>query len=207
MKDAAVQTRLPTEERQVEIAAAALRLAGEISPAMITTAQIAEAVGISQGAVFRHFETKDAIWLAAMAWVRTQLLGALEAAAKTEVLPSDALCAVFKAHVGFVATHPGVPRLIFHEMQSPKESPVKLEVRTLLGAYRALLTALLDAAAQRGDLRKTLDPDAAVTLFVGAVQGLIMQSMAAGRAQVLTTQADAVFHIFLQGICRDRRAK
>ena len=207
MKDTAAQIRLPTEARQVEIAAAALRLAGEISPALITTGQIAEAVGISQGAVFRHFETKDAIWHAAMVWVRTQLLGAMQAAAQAEALPTPALRAVFMAHVGFVAAHPGVPRFMFHEMQSPKDSPVKREVRTLLAAYRALLMALLDAAGRRGDLRAGVDPDAAATLFVGAVQGLIMQSMAAGRAHVLTTQADAVATIFLQGICRERRVK
>jgi len=196
-----MQTRLPTQERQVEIAAAAMRLAGAFSPALITTAQIAEEVGISQGAVFRHFASKDAVWHAAMVWVRTELLGAVEAAAKAEASPLEALRAVFKAHVEFVAAHPGVPRFIFHEMQSPKDSPVKREVRTLLGTYREMLLALLDKAAQGGALRAALDPDAAATLFVGAVQGLIMQSMAAGRANLLTTQADAVFTIYLQGIC------
>lgn len=201
-----MQTRLPTEARQVEIAAAAMRLAGTISPALITTAQIAEVVGISQGAVFRHFASKDAVWHAAMVWARTELLGAVQAAAKAEASPFQALRAVFKAHVGFVAAHPGVPRLIFHEMQSASDSPVKREVRMLLRTYRELLVALLDDAAQSGAVHAELDADAAATLFVGAVQGLVMQSMAAGRTSVLKTQADAVFTIYLQGIRADQGA-
>ncbi len=192
--------RLPTEERQVEITAAALQLASEISPALITTAQIAEQVGISQGAVFRHFPSKDAVWHAAMRRVHAELLGAIEAAAQAAASPLEALRAMFKAHVDYVATHPGVPRFIFHEMQLPKDTPVKQEVRALLRAYRLRLLGLLDDAAQRGTLRADVDHDAAATLFVGAVQGLIMQSMAAGRADALRSQADAVFAIYLQGI-------
>ncbi len=57
--------RLPTEARQAEIVAAALSLAQHSSPASITTTDLARALGLSQGALFKHFPTKEAIWLAA----------------------------------------------------------------------------------------------------------------------------------------------
>jgi len=180
---------------------AALRLAREISPALITTTEIADEVGVTQGAVFKHFPSKDAIWLAATAWVREQLLATLEAAARTAESPVDALGAVFKAHIGFVATHPGVPRLIFHELQRPADSPIKQEVRKLLTAYRKLLRRLLDAATARGDLSVDVDVDAAATLFVGVVQGLVMQSMVAGNTASMKAQAEPVFAIYRRGIC------
>ena len=65
-----MQTRLPTEEHQAEIVAAELKLAWEHSPLAITTSDLAAAIAVSQGAVFEHFPTKDAIWLAAMKCVR-----------------------------------------------------------------------------------------------------------------------------------------
>jgi AcrR family transcriptional regulator len=191
---------MPTAERQVEIAAAALHLAREISPPLITTAEIAAAVGVSQGAVFKHFPTKDAIWHAAMAWVKVQLLSSLEAAAQSADSPLDALRAVFRTHASFVLTHPGVPRFIFHELQQPLDSPVKLEVRALLQAYRKLVLRLLDAGVRSGEVAATVDRDAAATLFLGVVQGLVMQSMAAGRAAPLKSQAEPVLAIYLRGI-------
>ena len=81
-----MQTRLSTEERQAEIVAAALRLARESSPALITSGDIAAAIGVTQGAVFKHFPTKDAIWLAAMRWVRESLLQKLQAAARIDAV-------------------------------------------------------------------------------------------------------------------------
>ena len=56
-------TKQPTHTRQAELVAAALALAAVRSPAEVTTAALAQAVGITQGAVFRHFESKQAIWL------------------------------------------------------------------------------------------------------------------------------------------------
>ena len=54
-------SRHSTEQRQAEIVAAALLLARDSSPALITTSDIAAAIGVTQGAVFKHFATKEAI--------------------------------------------------------------------------------------------------------------------------------------------------
>lgn len=195
-----MQTRLPTEERRAQIVAAALRLAQAHSPGLITTTDIAQAVGITQGAVFKHFASKEVIWLAAMNWVRTHLLAELTAGAAASTHPLQALASMFRAHVGFVVAHPGVPRLIFHELQRPEDSPIKQEVRDLLVAYRQLLRRLLDAATAQGLLRPGLDQDAAASLFIGLMQGLVMQSMLTGQVQAMTAQAEAVLPIFFNGI-------
>lgn len=195
-----MQSRLPTEERQAEIVATALLLAKEISPPLITTADIAAGIGVTQGAVFKHFPTKDAIWMAAMGWVRRQLLSALERAAAKANSPLDALGAMFKAHIGFVVSHPGVPRFIFHELQRPADSPIKHEVRKLLQAYRKLLRDQLDAAVACGQVSPDVDLEAAATLFVGVIQGLVMQSMATGNPAAIKAMADPVFAIYRRGI-------
>lgn len=195
-----MQTRLPTEERQAEIVAAALNLAQEVSPASITTSGIAAAIGITQGAVFKHFPTKDAIWLAAMTWVREQLLGRLDEAARSAPSAIKGLEALFHAHVAFVVAHPGVPRVIFHELQQPADSPVKQEVRALLQTYRKLLLALLQDGVTAGDFAAELDQDAAATLFVGIVQGLVMQALLTGKPGAMKAQAAKVFALYLRGL-------
>ncbi|WP_413914073.1 TetR/AcrR family transcriptional regulator [Candidatus Skiveiella danica] len=65
--------------------AAAITLAGRHSPAAITTGDIAREVGVTQGALFKHFPSREAIWLAVMEWVTQHLLARLENAAKTPI--------------------------------------------------------------------------------------------------------------------------
>lgn len=191
--------RLSTRQRQAEIVTAALALARDTSPALVTTAAIAQAVGVTQGALFKHFATKDAIWVAVVGWVRETLLQALQSAAQTPQ-PVQALSAMFKAHVDFVAAHPGVPRLMFHELQQAGDSATKEEVRRLLQSYRRLLLATLQRAVDEGQVASDLDREAAATSFVGLVQGLVMQSMLTSRRSGLRAQGDRVLALYLRSL-------
>jgi TetR/AcrR family transcriptional regulator len=195
-----MQARLPTEERQAAIVAAALRLARDSSLALITTTEIASAVGVTQGAVFKHFPTKEAIWVAAAQWVRETLMRSVRSAAAEALTPLDALSAMFRAHVDFAIAHPGVPSLIFHELQQPADSATKQEVRALLQAYSKLLLDTLEQAVSQGQVIADLDREAAATTFVGLIQGLVMQAMLAGRPAAMRSQAERVFALFRRSL-------
>ena len=196
----ATPVRQSTEIRRAEIVAAVLRLAATRSPAAITTGDMAAELGFSQGAVFRHFPAKDAIWMAVLDWVDAELIAALDPAAQQGATPLEGLERVFMAHIRFVVASPGVPRIIFHELQHPDDTPLKQRVRALLGRYRQILARLLDAAADRGLLLAGLDRQAAATLFIGTIQGLVMQSMLAADASAIEDDARRVVALYLRAI-------
>lgn len=194
--------RLSGDARRAEIIDVVLRLSAERSPGLITTAEIARALGLSQGALFKHFPSKETIWLAVADRVATTLLATIEQAAEQATAPLAALRAIFLAHVGFVIEHPGTPRFIFHELQRAVDSPVKLRLRGMLANYRQLLLRLLEAAAQRGELDESINQQAAASLFIGSIQGLVMQSMMVGKQFAMREQAVAVLAILERGIAR-----
>ena len=195
-----------TEIRQAGLVDAALRLAAERSPADITTGDLAQAVGITQGAVFRHFSNKEAVWLAVLDWTADTLMRRLQMAADAELAKPDklaplaALKAVFMAHVDFVVAHPGVPRVIFQELQHAQDTALKARVRGLMQQYRTLLMGVLERAQVQGLLAPGSDLQAAGVLFVGSIQGLVMQSLISGEVRAMAQQAPAVFTIYLRGL-------
>ena len=190
-----------TEVRQASLVEAALMLAAQRSPADITTADLARAVGISQGAVFKHFASKETIWLAVLDWVAETLMVRLQSAAKgAEQAALPALRAVFLAHVDFVMNYPGVPRLIFQELQRPGDTALKSRVRGLMQRYRQLLLTVLQQAQTQQALRPGVDLQASAVLFIGSVQGLVMQAMMADDVQSMATQAPGVFTILQHGL-------
>lgn len=193
--------KLKTEDRQAALVQAALALAAERSPAEITTAELAQAIGITQGGVFKHFESKEAIWLAVLDWAQQSLMARLQHAAQApQASALQALRAVFMAHIGFVAQYPGVPRLVFQELQHAKPTPLKSKVRQLMGDYRHLVVQLLNEARAQGLLAPEVDLPSAAVLFMGAVQGLVMQSLVSGSLQGIAHQAKAVFNIYEAGL-------
>ncbi|AVA15030.1 TetR/AcrR family transcriptional regulator [Sphingopyxis sp. MG] len=191
---------LPADERRAATVEAVVDLAAEQNPSDITTTAIAQRMGLTQGALFRHFPSKDAILEAVMSWVAARLLARVDEAADGATSPKAALEAVFMTHIDFVSDHPGVPRMLFGELQRPGETLPKRMVQTLIRHYGERLRSLLEAGKARGELRADLDPDAAATLFIGTIQGLVMQSMLAGDVTRIRGDAPGVFAIYLRGI-------
>ncbi len=191
---------LPAETRRAVTVEAVIELAAERDPGEITTAAIASHMKLTQGALFRHFPSKDAIWEAVMEWVAERLLARVDRAAAQAASPLAALQAIFLAHADFVAEHPGVPRMLFGELQRAGATPAKRLARTLLERYGERIRAWLEAGKAAGEVSAALDIDAAVTLFVGTLQGLIMQSVLAGDILRIRQDAPRVFAIYLAGI-------
>lgn len=179
---------------------AVIELAARTNPAEITTGAIADCMQITQGALFRHFPTKDAIWEGVMDWVAGHLLGKVDAAAAAAESPTAALEAVFQAHVDFAVRLPGVPRILFSELQRPGETPAKHVAQTIMAHYAERLTVLIEAGKAAGELATEIDNQAAVALFIGSIQGLIIQALLAGNVKQMRTQADGVFALYLRGI-------
>ena len=191
---------LPADERRAVTVEAVIALAGKQNPSDITTAAIAQQMGLTQGALFRHFPSKDAILLAVMEWVAERLLGRVDKAIESAPSPLAALEATFMAHIDFVVKHPGVPRMLFGELQHADLSPAKLMVRTMIRGYSSRLQRLIEDGKAQGELAADLDVEAATTLFIGSIQGLVMQSLIAGSAKAIRANAPGVFAIYRRGI-------
>jgi AcrR family transcriptional regulator len=191
---------LPADERRAVTVEAVVELAATQNPSEITTAAIAKHMQLTQGALFRHFPSKEAIWQAVMEWVTERLLARLERAAQSAATPLARLEAIFMAHIDFVAEHPGVPRMLFGELQRAGTSPAKQMAQTLVRRYSERLATVIAEGKARGELDPELDSAAAATLFIGTIQGLVMQSLLAGNVAQLHDNALGVFAIYRRGI-------
>lgn len=191
---------LPADQRRALTVEAVIELTAEQNPGDITTAAIAQRMNLTQGALFRHFPSKDAIWQAVMEWVAERLLQRVDRAMQAAESPLPALEAVFMAHIEFVVAHPGVPRLLFGELQRAEDTPAKRMARTLLAGYRERLSGLIEAGKSGGDLALDVDTGVAVTAFIGTIQGLVMHSLLSGGVRQIRTDAPGAFVIYLRGI-------
>jgi len=192
--------RQSTESRQAEIIATVVALAAERNPADVTTTDIAKAMNVTQGALFRHFPTKEAIRLAVIEWIEGQLMAKLGDAQLSAPDILSGLEAMFLAHVKFIREFPGVPRLVFAELQQPDSSPVRQRVQQIMQRYRRMLAETLGRAKAVQLIRDDVDVQSAAALFLGAIQGLVMQSMLGGVSSDAEEPALGVLGLYLAGL-------
>lgn len=191
---------LSSEKRRAVIVDTVISLAGEHNPSQITTAAIAKRMGLTQGALFRHFPSKEAIFQAVMEWVTDRLMARIEKAIRGKSSPLSALEGMFMAHVDFIIEHPGIPRMLFGELQHAEASAPKRMAQTLMRHYKERLYQLIEKGKLCGEIESQINTDAASTLFIGIIQGLVMQSMLIGDVGRIRHDAPIVFSIFERGI-------
>ena len=195
-----ISKNLPADERRTVTVEAVVALAAQQNPTDITTAAIAHHMGLTQGAIFRHFSSKDSIVQSVLDWVSDKLMDRVSQAAQTQQSPMAALEAVFMAHMGFISEHPGAPRLLLAELQKSGDTIPKRMVVTLMGNYRARIIELLEKGKACGEVAAELDTDAASTLYVGMIQGWVMQSLAQSDPDHLRADAGKTFAVFKRGL-------
>lgn len=135
----------PAPER---ILAAALTAFAQRGFGGATTREIAADAGVPQGLVTYHFESKQALWEAAVDWVFQALAAELQPAleALVDVEPATRLRALMKRFVRFSAAHPELHRFMVQEGAHDGPRLRWLAERHLKPLYE-VSTALIHAAA------------------------------------------------------------
>ncbi|QOR37204.1 TetR family transcriptional regulator [Billgrantia diversa] len=195
---------LTAEERRERTVDTVIELSAQDDPANITTGSIAKHMQVTQGALFRHFPSKDAVWEAVIGRIAERIIKRLDRAAASADSPLAALEAMFHAHIAFIVDHPGVPRLMMGQLQHARPTPARRMVRSLLFLYRERIEKLLIEAQEAGELPRELDVEAAATQFIGTIQGLVVQSLMIGTMNHITEQAQGAFDLYCNGIQKER---
>lgn len=190
---------LSADLRRAETVATVIELAATHDPAVMTTGQIASAMGVSQGALFRHFPDKLAIWTAVLEWTCAELNHRFDNLS-ADLSPLARLEAMLATHVDFVIASPGVPRILFGELQRAGETPTKAIVRNLMAGYRARVAGELCAACDTGEIVADTDVEAATVLFLAMVQGMVMQGLAVDDFTAMPVLAQRLFGLFQQSL-------
>jgi TetR/AcrR family transcriptional regulator len=191
--------RQSAETRREETVKAVIGLASEHSPEGITTQAIATRIGVTHGALFRYFPDKAAIWRSVFDWLGIRLGRVADAAIAKGGTPLEMIERLFYAQVAFVADHPGVPRILFHELQRPAGSPLQALARQIVGGYRERIETLIRRAKDIRELPTGLDENTAAILFIGTIQGLVVQSTLFSGTFDMREEAQRIFPLLLDG--------
>jgi len=168
----AVKTRKPAAERKAQIVDEAMRLAAELGPDRMTTQKLADAVGITQAAIFRHFPSKSEIWQA----VADRIGSALPARIlESDEPPLDRLRAIVQRQFEFIVKTPSIPAILYSRELHAENEALRKQFSAMITRRLALFSGLFAAAIEAGDLRTNLDPDDAARLVMAFIQGMAMR--------------------------------
>ena len=193
--------RLPVGSRRQQIIETVLELVAAQGAEAVTFQLVADAIGVTQPAVFRHFPTKEAMWLAVMDWLEERLVAIFSSADDDPGPPAVVVLGrMFLGHVRLIERYPALAKLIFSDHLRLQYPSLQARFRRIHKAYSARLRAVLDRAKAEGAAPGSLASKDAATMLLSLIQGLGFQFAIARLPIALVPEAERVFALYLQAI-------
>lgn len=159
--------RLSTETRQAQIKEAVLDIISNEGLSKLSTKNLATKVGLSEGAIYRHFKSKKNILLSVVDDVYENLVVNQKLIVDSKMTPSVKLFTFLCKQIKYLIYNNGVTILLFSEATHANDSELKVKLLEILKAQKDLLKQIVKEGITHGIWHKDLDLDSFATLYMG----------------------------------------
>ena len=160
--------RLDTETRQGQIKKAVLDIISSEGIGKLSTRNLASKIGVTEGALFRHFSSKKEIMLSILDDVKNELLAEQERITFSSSLNAeDKLFQFLCKHIKYLIENKGVTILLFSEAAHMNDSQLKKGLREILLTQKEYISRIIKQGMNEEVWDKSLNVENVATLYMG----------------------------------------
>ena len=189
-------SRKSTEERQKEIIRATLELLDESGVQNLTISRIAERVGISEAALYRHFDGKLDIIAGIIEFVGSKMEDKFPGVSAEENSALEELKSIFLRHLEFIENTPGTARLLFSDEVHFNDSELRKKLKRVLDSRLRFIESLIGRGQTEGTVRNDISPSRLALTFIGLIQSRVLIWSLGGREDQLNQDDEALWKSF-----------
>ncbi len=193
-------TRQKTLVRRHQIIEAARNLIAAKGMDGVTIDAIAEEVGLTEGAIYRHFASKHQILSLLVDDIERNLLDTVESAQTEGASAVDSLEHILEAHLSDVEGHRAVSFVVIAEAMGFDGTTLAPKVSLMFTRYLELIQAVLDRGIREGSIRPDINVNAAATTFFGLIQSTATLWALNGYAGQLAEFRSDMWDIYRKGV-------
>lgn len=160
--------RMNRESRREQIAEAALKLAAE-GVSTITVERVARECEIVPSALYRHYRNKEDILDGLRDLIQKRLMENAALAVKEEKSPMSMLKNLAMRHARMLSDNPGIPRLMFSEEITGKNSTRRKSIQQMMDRFRTAVADIAERGQKSGEIRPDITPHDVVFMLLGTV--------------------------------------
>lgn len=165
--------RQSTIIRQEQIIDAAQKVIVKYGSEHVTVRRIAKEVGISEGAIYRHFKSKREILSLLIDNIEDALLGDKENSFPAGNSLTQTLDSMLSNSLSPIAQKRGVSFQVVAEIISLGDRRLNKKLSDVINKYIDRVKGLLAEGVKNGEIRSDVDLEATATLFFSMIQGLV----------------------------------
>lgn len=133
-------------ERRLQILQAIASMLEEGQPERVTTAALAERIGVSEAALYRHFASKAQMYEGLLEFIEDTLFGLINRIEAGGESPREKARSVVRLLLGFADKNPGMTRVLVGEAITFEHARLQARVNQLMSRIEASLRQILKLA-------------------------------------------------------------
>lgn len=184
--------------RQQEIIEAARAIIFSRGIESLTVREIADELKITDGALYRHFKSKDEILSLLIEDIEETLLATICEAANKSSDPLVRMESIFLSHLHYAEKRKGVTFIV---MTSLKDKKLQEKMFGVMNKYLKVIKNSLRQGVEQGKFRSDINLESASIAFLGMIQGLVAIWGLSGYQYALKkNRIHGMFDIYKRGI-------
>jgi AcrR family transcriptional regulator len=189
-----------TSIRKKQIIAAARKIIIRKGSEHLTLRAMAQEVGFSEAAIYRHFKNKTEVLSFLMDTIMDEMLHWLISGVAEHNNILDKINAVLKNHLSEIEQRRGISFQIIAEIISLGDKRLNRKVHIKLTDYLSRLRTIFADGARMNSIRNDLDLDAAALLLFGMIQGIVNIWALSNYEFDLTAKYESLWSIYQKAI-------
>jgi len=160
-------SRETTDTRQEQIKKAVLDIIADEGLHNLSTRNLAKRIGLSEGAIFRHFSTKRDIIKGIMDDVSKGLMGSLRNIVISPIKTEEKLFNYLCKNVKYLRENRGITILLFSEATHLGDKELKEKLNQILAEQKQFIIKMVKDGVAEGVWDKNISPEDVAMLYMG----------------------------------------
>ena len=161
--------------RQIEIIQAATKLIGEKGIQNMTTKHLAEEVGFSEPALYRHFKGKTEILVSVLEFFRKQMRESLQPLLAQHETGLAKIKQLVEFQFNLFTQNPAIIMVIFAETSFQYDQLLSSTVNKLLFQKKQMVVKIIEEGIEDGSVRKDVDVEQLMSIILGSMRFTVLQ--------------------------------
>jgi len=191
--------KLSTKEKIIKIGAEIIVKEGLRK---FTAKNIADKLGITDAAIFKHFKSMDDIILEIInEYVSKCLQSAIEAIEKGNTVKNK-LKLLLKSHISILEETMGAVPVLCFELSRSEDTKFKEILNSFVKSYREKISRIIKEGQTEGSIKENLDPEDVAMFFIGSIQAKVFAYVISGKEGKIIEDPDQFISLIFYGIIK-----
>lgn len=188
-------------DRQIEIMEATTNRISKFGIQNLTIKTLAEDIGLSEPALYRHFKSKNEILFSLLEYFKTEMKNRIQSIPlKATDTEADKLRAIFNSQLQTFVSKPAIVSVIFAESIFHYEEKLSNKVSEIMDMMQEFVKANISKGKELGQYNKLIGASTLTTIIIGGIRMTVLKWKLSGHKSNLIKDGNAVLDGILKMI-------